>query len=228
MESIMASQKKNLFKKGTYIYIEGDDDIDSVYVIEEGSIGFILSLSNQPRIESAFTLSDARVAELLKSGFLAILDKNPDLAIKIINYIADELRSCENLMFDTGTGTHYEAGDIRFYKPGEYYFEEKSYQLAHSILLRFLRFYPDSGLKGQVRAIIDKIDNAGLKTVTEPVKRGLTLEYSNDRIIFREYEPGEEFSIIREGKVKIVKYQNNNEIMLCPMFSSSGSMSCLI
>ncbi len=232
----MVGQKKNLFKKGTYIYIEGDDDIDSVFIIEEGRIGFkssnqyvnrykktakpgdiigfVSSLSNQPRIESAFALTDARVAELTKSDFLAILGKKPGLAIKIINYFADELRSYDNLMFDTETGTHSEAVDIRFYKLGEFYFKEKSYQLAHSILLRFLRFYPESGLRAQASAIINKIESAGLKTVTEPVKRGITLEYINDQIIFCEYEPGDKLYIIREGKVKIVKYQNNNEIML--------------
>ncbi len=232
----MSTRKNNTYKKGAYIYIEGDEDIDSVYIIEEGSvgfessnqyvnrftktakpgdiIGFISSLSNQPRIESACALADTRVAELSKSGFLNILRKNSDTAIKIINYFADELRRYDNLIFDTETGQDTHSGDMKIYKLGEYYFRENSYRHAFYILNRFLQLYPGSGLKGQARTIIDKIESTGLRALSEPIRKGLSEEYVNDQIIFCEYEPGDQLYIIKEGKVKIVKYKNNNEIML--------------
>lgn len=219
-----------------YIYIEGDEDIDSVYIIEEGSvgfessnqyvnrykktaksgdiIGFVSSLSNQPRIESAHALTDTKVAELSKSDFLNILQRNFDIAIKIINYFADELRRYDNLIFDTEVSQDTLPGDMRIYKLGEYYFRENSYQQAFYILNRFLQLYPESSLKGQARTIIDKIESTGLRAISEPIKKGITQEYVNDQIIFCEYEPGDDLFIIKEGKVKIVKYKNNNEIML--------------
>jgi CRP/FNR family transcriptional regulator len=232
----MSTRKKNKFKKGSYIYIEGDEDINTVYIIEEGSvgfessnqyvnrykksaksgdiIGFVSSLSNQPRIESACALTDTQVAELSKSDFLTILQKNSDIAIKIINYFADELRRYDNLIFDTGTSHDTQSNDMRIYKLGEYYFRENSYQHAFYILNRFLQLYPESGLKGQARTIIDKIESTGLRSISEPIRRGISHEYVNDQIIFCEYEPGDELFIIKEGKVKIVKYKNDNEIML--------------
>jgi CRP-like cAMP-binding protein len=232
----MSTRKKNRYKKGAYIYIEGDEDIDSVYIIEEGSvgfessnqyvnkyqktaksgdiIGFVSSLSNQPRIESACALAETTVTELSTSDFLTILQKNSDIAIKIINYFADELRRYDNLIFDTETCRDTLPTDMRIYKLGEYYFRENNYQHAFYILNRFLQLYPESRLKGQARTIIDKIESTGLRTISEPIRKGISHEFVNDQIIFCEYEPGEELYIIKEGKVKIVKYKNDNEIML--------------
>ena len=32
----MDNQKTYTFKKGSYLYIEGDEDVDEVFIIEEG------------------------------------------------------------------------------------------------------------------------------------------------------------------------------------------------
>ncbi|MFW5861742.1 MAG: cyclic nucleotide-binding domain-containing protein [Spirochaetota bacterium] len=72
--------RKSNFNRGAYIYIEGDEDVDDIFIVENGVIqltnynsnvprikstinqgevfGVISSLSNRPRIESAVAATD--------------------------------------------------------------------------------------------------------------------------------------------------------------------------
>jgi len=79
----VSDTKKSLFKKGAYIYVEGDEDVDEVYIIEKGAVelvsenkqirryktvvtdgeifGFITALIRRPRMESVVALKDTTV-----------------------------------------------------------------------------------------------------------------------------------------------------------------------
>lgn len=230
--------KKNIytFKKGAYLYIEGDEDADDVFIVESGKIhfssnnenikpmplhagpgdifGFVSALSRRPRMETALAGDDTRLLVLSAEEFLTRLQKNSSLALKILNYFAEFLRRYDNLMFPGNSREDHLPPQTRLYNTGTYYFEKSEYPISLYILNRLLALFPSFEHAEQARRMILDMETAGTRTVLEPFREGIYYSYSDHQIIFCEDEPGEELYIIKEGKIKIVKYQEKRELML--------------
>ncbi len=224
------------FKKGSYLYIESDEEVEDVFIVESGKIrftnnndnikishrdagpgdifGFVSSLSGRPRMETAVTVTDTSVLVLSTTTFLARLQKNPDLAFKILNYFADYLRQYDDLIFSDHTKEDLLPSETLLFKTGSYYFHKSEYQISLYILNRLLQLYSSFQYADDARRMILDMETAGMRTVLEPFKDGIYNVYSDNQVIFCEDEPGDELYIIKEGKVKIVKYQENAELML--------------
>ncbi len=115
----MAEARKKLFKAGTFVYLENEEDTDEVYVLEEGQVelanaagirrlrptlgsgdifGFTACLCRRPRMETAAARTDCRVAAMDRDGFIEHVQSRAELATKIISYFAEELRAYDELM----------------------------------------------------------------------------------------------------------------------------------
>ncbi len=234
----MFGKNKNItfYKKGTYIYIEGEEDSDSVYIIENGEVefsssnqyiklnkesakkgdifGFISALINRPRNETSRAKVDTSVIIIPKNRFITLLQKNSEIAFKLLNYYADELRAYDNLIFSLEQSKDIFSTDFKLYKLGEYYYNENNYSNSYYIFHRFIQMYPENKFVKEARDKILKIESTGLRKISEPMKTGIYNEYVDKQIIFCENEPGNELFIIKKGKVKIVKNKDNVEIML--------------
>jgi CRP-like cAMP-binding protein len=229
--------KKRVFKRGAYIYIEGDEEIDEIFIVEKGHVelkavnegikryksvvtdgevfGLISSLCKRPRMESAIAISDSVIVAATRDKFMDLVQKSPDIAIKIIRNFADELRLYDDMMFSlTAEGTDVMQGDLKFFSLGEYYHRHGFKQYAFYILKTYLKLFPNGIKIDDAKNIIGEIEQTGLKALPEPVKRGVYKIFGDQQIIFAENEPGEELYIIKEGKVKIVKFSNDTEIIL--------------
>jgi len=232
----MTDLNRRVFRAGSYIYVEGDEDVDSVYIIEKGEvdfktindkikrsrervragdiIGFISALCNRPRMESAFARIDTRVVELNRDEFFKLLYKNFDISLKILNRFADELRVYNNLMFSFEGLDDGVPADIKLYNLGGYYYRSDQRNYAYYALTRYLYLYPDGPMRDDARDMINEMENAGVRTIAEPVVIDNMKVFSEDQIIFCENEPGHELYFIKEGKVKIIKNHNDAEIIL--------------
>jgi len=229
-------EKQSTFRKGSYLYIEGDEDADQVFIIIQGRIhfsnnnenikiahrdagpgeifGFISALSLKPRMESALAAEDTTVVSLPSSTFLSNLHSNPDLAFKVLNYFADFLRQYDDLIFADNCTEDLLPLETRLHKTGLYYYKESQYQISLYIFNRLLQLFPNCQYVDSGRDLILEMENAGTRSILEPIHEGIYNVYADNQAIFCEDEPGEELFIIKEGKVKIVKYQQNTEIML--------------
>jgi len=233
----LSDTKKSLFKKGAYIYVEGDEDVDEVYIIERGTVelvsenkrikrykpvvtdgeifGFITALIRRPRMESVVALKDTVVITVNRARFIYLVQRNPEIAIKIIRYFAEELRLYDEMMFslkDTDSGMVPE--ELRLFNVGEYYHRAKSDRYAHYVLRRYCELYPAGIEAGTARTMLQEIEKRGMRSVPEAVKSGVYKLFTDQQMVFCENEPGDELYIIKEGKVKITKVSENNEIML--------------
>jgi len=65
-------------------------------VRQQGFIGYKTLFSDIPWSVSAIALEDCAICVFEKNSFLKVLKKNPDLSIKFIKVIADELWSANN------------------------------------------------------------------------------------------------------------------------------------
>ncbi len=229
--------KKCDFGKGAYIYIEGDEDIDDIYIVENGVIqltnynsnvprikstirqgevfGVISSLSNRPRIESAVAVTPAIVDRVKKQQFIALLQAQPGIAMKILNTFSNQLRAYNELVVSLLDGTR----DVRteeetLFRTGEFYFTESRYNHARHVLWRHLELYPGSLYANEAHNLLEKIERSGERSIPEPIQQGAYRVYMDQQMIFCEDEPGDEMYIIKEGKVKIVKMSEDSEVML--------------
>jgi CRP/FNR family transcriptional regulator len=233
----MKEQNKTLFKAGSYIYIEGDEDVEEVYIVEKGLVefksanervrshgnnagpgdvfGFISSLSRRPRMETAFAKAHTSVIIFTRERFLSLLKQNSDIAIKLLNSFADELRLYDTMIFPLdGTRDAFTPEDVQLYKLGVYYCKMKMHANAYYVLTRYKQMYPNGPDRKEVLKILGEIEKTGIKRVPEPVPEGIYRRYADRQIIFCEHEPGNELFIIKKGKVKIVKYHHDSEIIL--------------
>lgn len=228
--------KKSFFKKGAYIYIEGDEDTDTVYIVDKGIIqldrynknapiyknilkdgeffGVIAALCNKPRMESAIARTDSVVTTFTKHEFMNLLSKKPQIAIKVLNYFSNELRTYNEMMIALkDKGVELETPEEALYNHIRYFYNNSSNNFAYYTCNRYLELYPQ-GLYAEVvrtmmESIKDKVKGAIVPVIQAPYK-----VYSDQQMIFCEDEPGNEMYIIKEGKVKIVKLSSESEIIL--------------
>jgi CRP-like cAMP-binding protein len=233
----MNDQTRNIYKAGSYIYIEGDDDSDSVFIVEKGLVEFqsstnrvrshgsiagtgdvfgsISCLSKRPRMETAFAKVNTAVIIFNRKKFLSVLQKNSDIAIKLLNSFADELRQYDTMIFPIDINQNASLPeDIHLFRLGRYYYEENMPANAGYVLSRYLELYPGGSNLKEAEMLLADIWQKGFKKDSKPVRNGIYLQYADRQIIFCEHEPGRELFIIKKGKVKIIKHQDRNEIIL--------------
>jgi len=87
----LASGKVKVFKEG----VGGRGQILRM-IRQQGFIGYKALFSDVPWSVSAIAIEDSAICIFEKSSFLKILKKNPDLAIKFIKVIVDELGFSNN------------------------------------------------------------------------------------------------------------------------------------
>jgi CRP-like cAMP-binding protein len=233
----MKEQSRTVFKAGAYVYIEGDEDVENVFIVEKGLVefkstneristhgttaapgdvfGFISSLSRRPRMETAFAKVTSQVLVFSRERFLALLQKNSDIAIKLLNSYADELRLFDTMIFQLGSQNDaLLPEEDQLFQLGSYYFKNGFMSNALYVLTRLGQLYPSAAGIGESKKIIAEIARTGVTRLPVPVPEGIYRRYADKQIIFCEHEPGDELYIIKKGKVKIVKYHNNSEIIL--------------
>ncbi len=235
----MIDSKKSVFKAGAYVYIEGDEDSDEIFIVEKGEVelksvneqvkkyksiinagevfGFTSSLCRRPRMESALARRDSAVIAIKREKFINLVQSNPPVAFKIINYFAEELRMYNEMMFHLEAeeqSIEMPSDELRFFDMGEYYYAKGDLSYAFYIFSKFVRQYPRSENASRAAEILSSIEKTENRLVAEPIAKGVYKVYSDRQMIFSEYETGEELYIIKEGKVKIVKISNKQEILL--------------
>ena len=232
----MNPQKENTYKAGSYIYIEGDEDVEKIYLVKKGEIGlpasndrikraktsvkagdifgFISSLCKKPRMESAVAVSDSVVVEFTRDTFFNLLYKNPDIAMKLINYFADELRAYDNIFMSFKESGEILSTEQKLYNLGRLYSDRSDNESAYYALNRYLALYPNGVRRHEASEMVRSIENTGFRKITEPIRQDLDLLYTDRQMVFCEHEPGDELYIIKAGKIKILKTTNDAEIML--------------
>jgi CRP-like cAMP-binding protein len=237
----MGSAKAKSYSAGSYFYIEGDDDSDSVFIIEKGSVelnssegkvkksktvltdgdifGFIGCLSQRSRLETAQAVSDTSVIPLKREAFINLLQNRSEIAVKITNYFARELRIYDEMIFAIKDITTYKSGEVpdekdELYNLGSFYNDQGSYQTSLYIFTKYLELYPQGKHIASVTEALEFLKEKGFSNVEKPILDGMDKFYHKNQIIFCEGEPGDELYIIKQGTVKISKQNNKTDMTL--------------
>jgi len=224
-----------VYKAGSFIFIEGQKDSKNFYIIRSGKVqifkefqiveedappylgpgdffGVLSCMSGHPRIETAKALTDVVLISILKEQFGELIRRNAPVAMKIIRSFSKKLRFFDTEITRRTLKKSAQENPELLFDIGEYYFKQKQYNKSAYAYQKFLKYCPNHPNEMQAKM---RLQAMGMPFETPPVQSsGLARQYPNDSMIFSEHEPGEELYIIQQGKVKITKIINNQEVLL--------------
>jgi len=147
--------------------------------------------------------------------------------MKILRYFGKQLRYYDSLLTQMTLKSSIEENPNYLFNIGEYYSSINMPVNAAYAYLHYIKFCPDGGYVPMAKMKLAKIDTPQDSLV--PAKESFYSLYKDGQIVFLEHEPGAELYIIQEGKIKITKLVNNNEILLAVLKKGDifGEMSLL-
>ncbi len=228
--------KTEVYRAGAFIFIEGQKDPKNFYIIRSGKVrvikeidlqleeepsilgpgdffGVVSCMSGHPRIESAQALTDVALISILRDQFGELIKKNAPVALKIIRSFSKKLRFFDSEITKRTLKKSTEEDPTYLFDIGEYYFRKGDYKKAGYVYQRFIQYCPADQRVPVAKARLAKM-GLGFGPPPPPPAQGLTRTYPDDTMIFSEHEPGNELYIIQQGKVKITKIINNQEVLL--------------
>ncbi|HEY9593710.1 MAG TPA: cyclic nucleotide-binding domain-containing protein [Spirochaetia bacterium] len=230
----MAEPATKSYHKDALIYIESDEESDSVYVVESGEValtgnpgaqqyrsalgpgdifGFTSCLCRRPRMETAVARTDCRCVVLEREKFLESVQSNPELAGRIISYFAQELRAYDDMMTRRSEEASAADAEAHLYEHSVYW--EKANRLGHAahVLEVYRKRFPAGAHAADAAKRLAAIRKK-LGPEQGPTQKGLCRVIPDGKMIFSEYEQGDELYIIKKGKVEILKITPPEEMLL--------------
>ncbi|PIE97639.1 MAG: cAMP-binding protein [Treponema sp.] len=228
------------FKKGSYILIEGKNNTDSFYIIQNGRVqiakesevvaeeegnvlgpgdflGVVACMSRHNHIETAIALSDVVLIAVPYGQFPALIEKNTPVAMKIIYSFSQKMRYLDEALTRITLKKNVSTDISHLFTIGEYYMRMSKFHLAVYAFYHYLKSSPDGKNALEARKRIGAIKAMGVQLTTEmlePKKDSTVRVYNGEAMVFCECQMGAELYIIQKGHVKITKIVDNNEVLL--------------
>ena len=164
-------------------------------------------------METIQAITDVVAIMIKREQFPDLIQKNVNIAMKMIRYFSKELRYYDSLLAKIAAGASgflEEVDDIILYNLGDYYYKKSNFEFAVYAYSKFIGISNNQQLKNEAASKISKLSKISIK---QPLKEGKNLIYEDKSIIFLEGETGNELYVIQEGRVKISKFINNEEVL---------------
>lgn len=221
------------FNKNAYITIEGKASNNIFYIIRQGLIkvsrealneienlkagdffGVISSMSNHNNIETAVALSDVSLIEVHRDQFPLLIQKNNQVAMKIILSFSKKLRELDTHMTELSLKSVSSEDIKHLFNIGMYYYNQSQYNQAFYAFYRLIQYLPDHEESAKVKDILKNIKDNSKAVYLNPNINEFKRVYPDNTMIFCEHEPGNELYIIQSGKVKITKIIEKKEVLI--------------
>jgi len=223
-------------KKGSHIYIEGDENSENLFLLKTGKVrlecscrtfssdmrsvstgdffGFISAFSLRPRLCTAIADEDCLFVELTRDNFFKYFIDNPDLTMKILGSFSMMLQNYDKLLLNIKPINLIYPDSLNLFNLGLFYMKQGKKVIPEYIFSRYVELFPDDELADKSYNFLNEISSAQVSSGYEPVEDKNNIYYPDGSVIFCEYEPGDMLYYIKQGKVKIVKQNREREIML--------------
>ena len=219
----------------SFILVEGKKESHNFYIIRSGKVkvarsnpviaeepytilgpgdffGVISCMSGRARIDTSQAIENVSLISVEKELFGTLIQKNPDVAMKIIRFFSQKLRLFNNAITHSTLAKAAQDDLGNMFNIGEYYFKKKAVSNAAYAFQRYLQYCPQGEY---VDTAITRLQALKMpfKAPYNPDRQLMTRVYKDNAIIFCESEPGNELFIIQSGKVKITKI-DDEEVLL--------------
>jgi len=226
---------EKIFKKGSYVFLENDENSEFVYLVKEGRVshlcsssilssalkdacdgdffGFISSFSERPRLSSAIAVEDSIVIPLERDLLFRMLKEKTEIARKILNSYSHALTHYDSVLLDIKPITLIYPQNLNLLRLGEFYMEKGEKLLAQYIFNRYIQLFPDSENIKEIESHVSALETVPCQEFFKENDKG-ELSYRDGSVIFCEHEPGDLLYFIREGKVKIIKQSGDHDMLI--------------
>lgn len=228
------------FKKNSYILIEGKDDTDRFFIIQEGLVqvlkesevvaeeggnilkagdflGVVPCMARQNQIETAVAITDSVLIAVPYNQFSSLIAQNTPVAMKIIYSFSRKMRYLDEALTRITLKKNVSPGLEHLFTIGEYYMRMGKIPLAVYAYYHFLKALPQSKNAIRAKNNLIAIQSMGTKITDDMIGKNnevSTRTYSGERMVFCECQMGAELYIIQRGHVKITKIVDDNEVLL--------------
>lgn len=222
----------NRFQAGAYLIVEGKEDSDHFYIIQQGRVscqkganqnkiylgpgdflGVVSCFATRPQIETIIAETDVQVIAVKKSQYADLIVNNTPVALKIIKTFANRTRQMNDQL--TKLTLHKVENDNyeHIFNVAQYYEKARRFNIAVFAYYQYLKTKPTSQnlltAQNKFRALKPKTHAVYFEPTPE-----MTRTYPEDAMIFSESAPGAEMFIIQSGHIAITKVVNGNEVVL--------------
>jgi CRP-like cAMP-binding protein len=221
------------YKKDAYIIVEGQQNADCFYIIQQGKVriskevtvegekeelgpgdffGVVSTMSSHSHIETAQALTDIVLIPVNQNQYVGLIQRNTQVAIKIILQFSKRLRSLNETLARLTLKNTADTGPSHLYDVAEYYLSQKQYKLAMYAYGRYIKHCPDGEKAAAANEKFSKLSSR--IRLEEFTANDVNRNYRKDTMLFAEGEPGDELFIIQKGSIKITKIVDNKEVLL--------------
>jgi len=230
----MAEAGSKSYRRDALIYIESEEDSDSVFVVESGEValrpapgmpvfrqslgpgdifGFTTCLCRRPRMETAVARTDCTCAVIERERFLESVQSNPEVAGRIISYFAQELRAYDDLMTSPNAESSAGDQDAHLFKLARHLLGKGRADHALRAFQVYLDQFPGGMHAAEAAARLSELRARG-RAPPAAAERGMCRAFADGQMIFCEHEPGDDLYVVKSGKVEILKIAPPEEILL--------------
>lgn len=227
------------YNANSFITIEGKPLNKNFYIIKNGKVqlsressslidtgsdilgpgdffGVISCMSIHPRLESAVAISDVILISIMRDQFGTLIQKNAPIAMKIIKSFSKRLRTYDHELTKRTLQNVVADDPEQLYHIGEYYFKQQKFNLATYAFKKYLQCCPNGSMISTAQQRLQATGTDPSMQIVDPAMaaQSFNKNFANDTMIFCEHEPGDELYIIQQGKVKITKIVNDQEVLL--------------
>jgi CRP-like cAMP-binding protein len=223
------------YKKGSYIVVEGKENADHFYIIQQGKIkiskevevakensilgpgdffGIVSAMSSHSHIETAQAIEDVILVVVHRTQYGGLIQKNPQVAKKIILQFSKRLRFLDETLSERTLKSVVKANEPNFFNMGEYYARHGQHKQAFYAYTRYLEYHPEGEKAAAAKERLAKLGARVTDVQMEFSPGESSRNYPKDTMLFAEGETGKELFIIQKGSVKIVRVVDNNEVLL--------------
>ncbi len=223
------------YKPGSYALIEGKRDSDKFYIIMRGKLrahksspvvgeedtqnlgpgdffGVESAMARQGRIETVIAMTECSLLEISAGSFGSLIQKSAPIAMKIIRSFSMKLRDFDNTITRISFRNAVEENPTHLFRLGEFWLQGNRMDHATYAYQRYIQCVPNGE---HINAAKLRLQGMQKSFNASPlVNSNLIRTHASDKLVFCENEPGYELYVIREGRIKITKMVDGQEVML--------------
>ncbi|HOV13226.1 MAG TPA: cyclic nucleotide-binding domain-containing protein [Spirochaetota bacterium] len=238
-----------IYQKNAFIYLEGKNNSNNFYIVKSGKIkinrknpilgeteeikgsGYIFGI-----IQCITGISDDEVAQAITDCELFVIPKNsintlyvehPNVILKILSEYAEILRKLDKelVVFDFYINFYNRIEKI--IEVAKKYIElNQKEKAAHLLKTSLIEFKDNQTAIEKINLLINELPDVDIITTSQTLTE---MHIAPNTVIFTEFENGDNFYVIKKGKVKITKLQHDKETLLATLREGDifGEMSIL-
>lgn len=220
----------NRFHAGSYIIVEGKEDNDHFYIIQNGIvscqkgshqytlstgdfIGVVACFANRPQTETAIAKTEVLAIAVKKSQYQELIVNNTPVALKIIKTFSSRMRQMNEELTKISLNKASIEDFEQIFHVGRYYETQLQKDIAVFAYYQYLKTRPTGPNLPVAQNKFRALKPGSSAVYFEPTSE-MTRVYPKDTMIFSEAAPGAELFIIQHGQVAISKIVNGNEVVL--------------